>query len=290
MVTLHNGNVDHTAGQREQIASPAIALPDFGGDPYNIFMEASRHQELPTLDLVFFDWSVSYYPWTNPNTGGTQWSPQGSDTPIYAGGPFCERTRFFANDTTNAPDGVGFLGIGFASGQELIPSTAESVQVFLTVISTSGSDSGNFSPIWDNIRVGVSNAASVIHVPSPTHPTIQAGIDSAAVGDTVLVRRGIYTGPGNRDLNFNGKDIVLLSEEGSGTAIVDCEGVTRAMTFENGETAAARVEGMSFVNGFATTSGGAIRITDGSPAFADCSFDDCTVDSTIAIRGGRRLR
>jgi len=55
--------------------------------------------------------------------------------------------------------------------------------------------------------------AGVIHVPGDS-TAIQAAIDGAVDGDTVLVTDGVYTGNGNRDLDFVGKRIILRSENG----------------------------------------------------------------------------
>jgi hypothetical protein len=57
-------------------------------------------------------------------------------------------------------------------------------------------------------------AMAATHQVPGSYPTIQAGIDACAVGDTVLVAPGIYTGAGNTWLNFNGVDLVLMSKMG----------------------------------------------------------------------------
>jgi hypothetical protein len=40
---------------------------------------------------------------------------------------------------------------------------------------------------------------------------IQAAIDDANDGDTIIVADGTYTGLGNRDIDFKGKAIIVLS-------------------------------------------------------------------------------
>jgi hypothetical protein len=78
-------------------------------------------------------------------------------------------------------------------------------------------------------------------------PTVQAGIDSAAVGDTVLVHPGTY----NEVIDFLGKDIVVKSAMGPEVTILDGSGFTgvAVVTFQSGETRAARLEGLTVTRG-----------------------------------------
>jgi parallel beta-helix repeat protein len=100
-------------------------------------------------------------------------------------------------------------------------------------------------------------------------PTIQAGIDAAAIGDTVLVSPGTYTGIGNRDVRFKGK-LIVVACEAAPNCVVDPQGAGRGFLFDSGETNAAVLRGFTIRNGIApgrlpANSGGGIFANGGSP-------------------------
>lgn len=125
-------------------------------------------------------------------------------------------------------------------------------------------------------------SATIINVPSQ-ESTIQAGINAASIGDTVLVADGTYTGDGNRDIDFGGKDVAVISVNGPQTTILDLEGTDetphRAFNFVNGETSDAKLIGFTIKNGYGTYShdnyeGGAILLDGASPTIEFCVFID----------------
>lgn len=85
--------------------------------------------------------------------------------------------------------------------------------------------------------------------------TIQRGIVAANGGDTVLLAAGVYTGEGNRDLDFMGKAITVRSLNGYRSAcVVDAEGSPAeprvGFRFRGGETCAAVLEGITVTGGY----------------------------------------
>jgi len=58
--------------------------------------------------------------------------------------------------------------------------------------------------------------ARILHVPGE-YPTIQAGIDGAASGDTVLVGPGIY----EENIRFRGRNVLVKSEMGPSETVID---------------------------------------------------------------------
>ncbi len=111
-------------------------------------------------------------------------------------------------------------------------------------------------------------AAETIHVPGD-QPTIQAGIDAAVDGDTVLVADGTYIGDGNRDIDYHGKSITLRSENGPDVCVIDCQGSSGephfGFNFRTGESRGAVVCGFTIRNGWSDQSGGAICCEGSAP-------------------------
>ncbi len=153
----------------------------------------------------------------------------------------------------------------------------------------------------------------VIHVPGDVQ-TIQAAIDLADGGDTILVADGVYSGTGNRDLSVNHKILVILSENGPGATIIDCGGSEDAqhggITFEQvghkgsafdgftirnayrNEGAAVLLYGSSprisncvLVDNHSTVSGGAIKFKASSPVISRCTIINNSCNSGAAIFG-----
>ena len=114
----------------------------------------------------------------------------------------------------------------------------------------------------------------VLYVPSE-YDTIQAAIDSAEDGNVVVVADGVWTGEGNRDLDFNGKTIRVSSANGPDNCIIDCQGTEvefhRGFYFRSGEGPSAVVDGFTITGGYAWFGGG-IAIEYSSPTVKNCKF------------------
>jgi len=120
--------------------------------------------------------------------------------------------------------------------------------------------------------------AALIEVPGD-FGTIQAALDAAAHGDTILLTAAAYSGEGNRDLDCLGKALVLRSANGRDECVLDAEGSEsephRVFDFHSGESAATRIEGLGITGGWWAsdyyTGGGGIRMAEGScPTLVGC--------------------
>lgn len=118
--------------------------------------------------------------------------------------------------------------------------------------------------------------------------TIQAAIDASVDGDEVVIADGVYTGEGNRNLDFGGRAITVRSENGPESCILDCDDADRArgFRFHSGESFTSVLQGISIINGVPPrgqgANGGAIWIDGASPTILNCRISDCM----SFVRGG----
>jgi hypothetical protein len=129
---------------------------------------------------------------------------------------------------------------------------------------------------------GWSGTSPVCTSPIGPKKTIQAGIDVAANGDEVIVADGVYTGAGNRGLDFEGRLITLRSANGPDACVIDCGGSGRAFYLHSGETLNAVIQGFTINNGSAEF-GGAMRLEAVSATIIDCVFTNNTATIGGAI-------
>jgi parallel beta-helix repeat protein len=113
------------------------------------------------------------------------------------------------------------------------------------------------------------------------YPTIQAAIDAAYDGDTVIVADGTYTGTGNRDIDFLGKAITVRSESGPENCVIDCENEGYGFYFHSGEGENSILDGFTITNGY-----WAIWCDYSSPLIRDCNI---TNSESRAPYGGRGI-
>ena len=111
-------------------------------------------------------------------------------------------------------------------------------------------------------------------------PTIQAGIDSAAGGDEVILADGTFMGEGNREIDFLGKAITVRSQNGNPSlCIIDCENTGRGVSFVSSEGSASILKGITIRRGSAPGGepeggGGGIYCNSSSPSIVDCCLSD----------------
>ena len=90
--------------------------------------------------------------------------------------------------------------------------------------------------------------ATTIRVPL-NQPTIQAGVDAASTGDTVLIAPDTYTGEGNWNIEIGTPGIVVASEAGAAATIIDCQGQGPAITVSAMGDTSTIIQGLTFTGG-----------------------------------------
>jgi predicted outer membrane repeat protein len=151
---------------------------------------------------------------------------------------------------------------------------------------------------WD----GLSASWDGSHGPKAT---IRAALDRVEAHDMdqIVLMPGLYSGQGNRNIDFDGKEVTIRSVDTNNPAVVaatiiDCNGMhpvtgstrggsastepRRAFVLRSGEETEAGIEGLTIINGAAATAGGAILCEWSSPHIVNCTFRN----NESADRGG----
>ncbi len=118
----------------------------------------------------------------------------------------------------------------------------------------------NLSPIYVDPVVGDDSADGSAPVPQSggvgPKRTLQAAIDAAGAGGTVLVLPGTYTGVGNVELEFGGRPVVLRASGRQSETVLDGGGVAQVLDVESILDASVVLEGVTLTGGLNAYAGG----------------------------------
>jgi len=136
---------------------------------------------------------------------------------------------------------------------------------------------GYISETWE---LALSIPSTTRRVPAD-YATIQAAVDAATAGDTVLVSPGSY----GESVNLRGKAILVKSEVIDGAMVLAPQN-QRSFIASSNETSLTRVIGFRISPG--SKSGGGVYTNDSSPVFDTCTFDRCKNDTGggALVQGG----
>jgi hypothetical protein len=110
-------------------------------------------------------------------------------------------------------------------------------------------------------------------------PNIQAAVIMAGDWDIIGLTSGVYSGPGNVNVDFMGKKITIWSLAfNPDSCIIDCQGWARGFIFHTGEDQLSVLEGVTVMNGYAPGTnppldfGGAVSSYYSGPTIRNCKF------------------
>jgi outer membrane protein assembly factor BamB len=143
-----------------------------------------------------------------------------------------------------------------------------------------------FAFVWLLLTIPCSAEIIIVDEEWPyDYDNIQAAIDYSANGDIILVFPGTYTGPGDYNIDFLGKAIIVRSLFPTdpcfvAQTIIDCNGHGGAFYFVNGEDANSVLDGFTVTN---AREGGINCYSGSSPTITNCVV---TGNSALNYLGG----
>lgn len=111
---------------------------------------------------------------------------------------------------------------------------------------------------------------------SGDYPTVQSAIDASTNGDVIELADGTFTGDGNRDINYGGRQITVCSRSGAPTdCVMDCQGSEvephRGFLFDSHEGHLSVLRGITIEDGY-QDAGGGVMVWFSDPLIRDCVF------------------
>lgn len=154
---------------------------------------------------------------------------------------------------------------------------------FLACLAAVGPAQGAVaSPRWRYVATTGDDAAA--GTAAQPFRTIQRAVDAAAPGDTVIIRDGTYSGPGNAGVAWRDKDLAFLSESRNRDACrVDCDGAN-GFSFRDAEVDGKR-HVVSFLGLTIAHADTAISVTRASSPPFYGSLVDLVVTDCVARDG-----
>ena len=218
--------------------------------------------------------------WYTAETGGTTLA---SDYALATGTYYVSQTlNTIESDRTAVVVTINDAQIT-ASAATVCKGTAVNMTVSSNNLPSLNNDIINYSRTLGNELY-----VSPIGIDSPTNgtynspfKTIQYAINNAQNNQIVTLKNGIYNGVGNRNINLLGKKLIIQSENGPYTTIMDCQQSERGFNINQGETNETIIQGLTIKNGKTSSSpvgyGSAVFVEDNS----SISIKNCVFESNV---------
>jgi hypothetical protein len=171
--------------------------------------------------------------------------------------------------------------------------------------ATEDKDGDGYLNIYEAVHGSNPSVPSDIPAPTFSFPAgsitnLQQAINVATGQyDIVMVAPGNYGGTGNRDIDFLGRKIMLVSSGGASNTVVDAQttpySYRRGFIFQNGETRASVLRGFTIRNADSFNvglPGGAVACDNASPTISGCVITRSSAyyGSGMAFFGGSQAR
>ncbi len=127
---------------------------------------------------------------------------------------------------------------------------------------------------WRYATMHVVESARVLIVPDD-YATISEAFAAANAFDSVMLRPGVYSGPGFIGLSLPNRPITLYSESGPAVTVLDAAGDRNYfLKADNGADSLTVIRGISFINADST----AVILYNSAPIIANCVFNGNQTD------------